>query len=171
MKIIVKCWTPECYDAVTHAVIEFDHAMVKDLLEKLRFADKVAKRYRGMDTRFMGLEFDNYDPDFVNFGDPTEIGLENDDSLDAGFSIIPAKFENYEFDVTSMRPVMQMVMAGDVPHHRLPDYVPEGRVYWYGFDKHGNAGCRAETYSLYEKDLREIMSAITSNNLGLTFTP
>lgn len=162
MKIIVKCCTPEWYDAVTHAVIDFDLALADDLLEKLNYAQLVADRY-GTEKRFMGLEFDDYSPEFINLGDPTEIGLE-DDSLDAGFAIILAKFQDCEFVDANMRPVMQMVMAGDVAHHPLTGRVKNGRVYWYGYDKHGGAESRTETYSLYEKDIREIREALMSQN-------
>lgn len=110
------------------------------------------------DVNFMGLEFRDYcgadSPAFVDFGDPEAIDLD-DDSLDGGFAIISAKFQGYEFDETSMRPVMQMIMAGDVGQHN-------GRVYWYGYDKHGGVGSRAETYSLYEKDIREIKEVLTA---------
>lgn len=151
MNIIMKCWTPEWYNNVTHAVIEFDVALVDDLLEKFKYAQLVAKKY-GVESGFMGFEFTDYSPDFVDFGDPTEIDLE-DDSLDEGYDIIPAKFQDYEFDVTSMCPVMQMVMAGNVG-------LKNGSVCWYGYDKHGGAGCRAETSSLFEKDIREIKEAL-----------
>ena len=115
MKIIVKCWTPEWYDAVTHAVIEFDLALADDLLEKLHYAQLVAERY-GPDKRFMGLEFDSYDPNFINLGDLEEVGIE-DSLLDEGYLILPAKLENHEAlnNETSMGLVRQMVMAGNVP--------------------------------------------------------
>lgn len=144
MKIIVKCWTPEWYDDVTHAVIEFDVALADNLLAKLALAARMEKL---LGDRFMGLEYNSPDPTFINFGDPTDIGLEDDDSLDEGYEFIPAKFQDYEFDETAIRPVIQCVMAGCGGN---------GRVYWYGFDKHGNAGCRAETYSLSEQDIRDI---------------
>jgi len=158
--VLVKCWTPEWYDSVTHAVIEFDEALVDDLLEKLHYAQLVADRY-GSEKRFMGLEFDSYDPNFINLGDPANLGID-DDELDEGYVILAAENENHEAldNETGMRPVMQMVMAGDVVHPRLKERIMNGRVFWYGFDKHGGAGCRAETYSLYEKDIREIKEAL-----------
>ena len=163
MKIIVTCWTPDFYDAVTHAVIDFDLALADDLLEKLKYAQEVAERY-GTDGRFMGLEFDDYSPEFIELGNPEDLGID-DDALEGGYLKLPAKFQDYEFNETSMRPVMQMVMAGDIPHHRLPGQVSNGRVYWYGFDKHGGAGCRAEKYSLYEKDIRAIKEALNSKGV------
>lgn len=152
MHILVKCWTPEHYDAVTHAVITMDLALVDDLLEKLALADRMETEQELLGNRFMGLEFDDFEPDFINLGVSTDIGLD-DDSLDEGYAIIPAEFQDYEFDVISMRPVMQMAMAANGSKSG-------GRIYWYAFDKHGDASCRAETCSLREKDLLEIKEVL-----------
>jgi len=155
MFVIVKCWHPEYYDAATHAVIEFDLELVDNLLAKLALANRIKLEQESL-GRFMGLEFDSYDPIFIDISvdDLETLGI-GDSDLDEGFLILPANLEKYEWNKTRMLPVMQMVMAGDIPH-------PNGRVYWYGFDKHGDAGCRAETYSLYENDLLEIKKALTS---------
>lgn len=149
MQIIVKCWTPEWYDFVTHAVIKFDLALIHDLLNKLQYAELISKGY-GSKQRFIGLEFNSSDPLFIDLGDPTEIGLEDDDSLDdEGYAIIPAKFQNHEWDEVAMFPVAQIIRAANGSKSG-------GTVYWQAYDKHSGADGRIETYSLSAEDLREI---------------
>lgn len=162
MQIAMKCWTPEHYDFVSHAVLEVDIALVDNLLAKLALADRMIIEQKAL-GRFMGLEFDSYDPVFID-ATPDTLGIsedEYDEELsDVGHIILPAKMDGHEWEQVAIRPCFQMVMAGDVVHHRLPGKVGGGRVYWYGYDKHGDASCRAETYSLYEKDLRDIREAL-----------
>ena len=105
----------------------------------------------------MGLEFDSYDPNFINLGDLEEVGIE-DSLLDEGYLILPAKLENHEAlnNETSMGLVRQMVMAGNVPVPIDGGVLKNGRVGWYGLDEYG----RAETSSLYEKDIWEIKETL-----------
>lgn len=155
MQIVLKCWTPEHYDFVTHAVIPFCDQLVDDLLEKMALANRLRLEH----TDFMGLEFDRYDPYFID-SDPDTLGMteeEFEELSDGGFSILSAKMDETEWDTVSILPCMLMVMAGDLVEGKVKD---NGRVYWFGYDKHGNAGDRAETYSLYEKDLLEIREAL-----------
>ena len=159
MQIIVKCWMPDWYDAVSHAIIEVDAALMDDLLAKLALADKM----KADDSEFMGLEYNRYDPIFVDVC-PDDISMSEEEFealSDNGWDFLPAKTE---LDEVGIRPCMLMVMAGNILHHRLgDDPVPDGRVYWYGYDKHGGAESRIETYSLYAKDLREIAAEILKN--------
>jgi len=158
MNIIVKCWTPDFYDFAEHAVIEFDLALVDSLLAKIALAERItgfivqAEFTQAESEGFMGLEYDSYDPRFVTIGDPETIGMtedEFDELSDGGFHIFPREMDNHDWNEESMRPVMLMVMAarGDKSG---------GRVYWYGYDKHGGADCRSETYSFDVKDLQAI---------------
>ncbi len=158
MHILVKCWTPEHYDAVSHAVIEMDLVLVDNLLEKIALADRMETEQELLGNHLMGLVFDGYEPDFINL-DTEDLGLteEHEEQVEGlefeGYFILPANLEKHEWVVCSMRPVMQMAMAANGSKSG-------GRIYWYAYDKHGDASCRAETYSLHEKDLREIREAL-----------
>jgi len=154
MQIIVKCWTPEHYDGVTHAVIPMDVGMINVLLNRLELANTM--KSMGGNSEFMGLQYDRYDPYFidvpVDLRDQFDMTEEDFDMLcDEGYHILPAKMDDYSWDEVGMRPCMLMVMAGDND---------TGRVYWYGYDKHGDASCRAETYSLTVDDLRKIKETL-----------
>ena len=155
MQIITKCWTPEWYDAVSHAVLEVDLNLIEMLARRVALANRMKQE----DSEFMGLQYDRYDPCFIDVGDSETIGMteeEFDGLSDGGWAILPEKMDGHEWDYVGMRPCKLMVMAGDVDHHRLPDRVPNGRIYWYGFDKHGNSECRAETYAISSADLQEL---------------
>lgn len=171
MQIALKCWTPEHYDCVTHAVIPFCDQLVDDLLRKMALANRLRlELWQAGDRDFMGLEFDRNDPYFIDSAtvlgapfcatDAETLGMKEEDFdelSDGGFSILPAKMDETEWEEVSIRPCMLMVMAGDLVEEAVKD---NGRIYWYGYDKHGDAGCRAETYSLYAKDLQEIKEAL-----------
>jgi len=159
MQIVLKCWTPEHYDSVTHAVIPFCDKLVDNLLKKMALANRLRlELWQAGDKDLMGLEFDRNDPYFID-SDPDTLGMteqEFDELSDDGFHMLPAKMDETEWDEVSIRPCMLMVMAGLV----ADEVRDNGRVYWYGYDKHGDAGCRVETYSLYAKDLIEIRGAL-----------
>lgn len=161
MQIITKCWTPEWYDAVSHAVLDVDLNLIEMLARRLALANRMKQE----DSEFMGLQYNRYDPCFIDVPvelmDQFDMTEEEFDGLsDGGWAILPAKMDGYEWDYVSMRPCMLMVMAGDVDHHRLPDRVPNGRIYWYGFDKHGSSQCRAETYAISLADLHEFAGVL-----------
>ncbi|KKM63521.1 hypothetical protein LCGC14_1510650 [marine sediment metagenome] len=162
MQIIVNCWTPEWYDAVNHAVIEVD----KDLLEMLAKRLMIANRMKREDSEFMGLHYDCYDPTFINV-DPETLGMteEQVEDLSNGWSFLPAKMDGCEWDYVAMRPRILVVMAGDVEHHRLDGRVPDCRIYWYAYDKHGGAESRTETSALELTDLLEIAKKLGAGYL------
>jgi len=154
MHIIVKCWTPEWYDSVSHAIIEVDIGLIEMLAKRISFANKL----RQEDSEFMGLQYDRYDPYFVDISEE-DVGMTDKqwcDLSDGAWLVVPPEIlENHEWNTShgkalepvNVRPCMLMVMAGD-------DDL--GHVYWYGYDKHGGSGCRAETYSISKRDLHHI---------------
>ena len=162
MQIIVKCWTPECYDAVSHAIIEVDLNLIEMLARRLALANKMKLE----DSEFTGLQFNRYDPTFIDM--PVELmddfGMteeEFDDLSDGGWSILPEKMDGHEWDYVGMRPCKLMVIAGEVVTDSKFEPTGEirensGRIYWCGFDKHGNSECRAETYAISSADLQEL---------------
>lgn len=145
MKIIVKCWTPEWYDAVTHAILDLSADMVEKLLKRIAAVNKTKQV---VDGDLIGWQFDDYTPVFVNVGDPECIGMTEeafDDLSDSGWEYLP---DNTELEEVGLRPVTLFAMQGRGESG--------GRVYWQGYDKHGGAESRVETYSLHESDLRAI---------------
>lgn len=160
MQIITKCWTPEWFEAVTHAVLDLDIELLEYLAQRMH----VANRLKLEESEFMGLQYDRYDPRFVRVDDAAEIQLREeafDELSDAGQYVLPASMDNHEWEEAGMRPCVLMVRAGDLvlddefkPTGKIREN--SGRIYWYGFDKHGGADCRVETYSISPKELHEL---------------
>lgn len=163
MQIIVRCRTPEGYDAVTHAVIGFDTILVDNLLIKIALANEIKASINTSEKSlegFMGLEFtSSRRPILIRACSPEDVGLteeEFDGLSDDGYYILPAKMDGHSWKEVAIHPCMQMIIAGDVDTNFSPPHIHDGRVYWYGYARGG----RAETYSLYEKDLRDIREAL-----------
>lgn len=160
MKIITKCWTPEWFEAVTHAVLDVDIEFLENLAQKIHIANGMKLD----DPEFTGLEYDRYDPLFVRVDEAADIQMTENDFgrlYDGGWHILPASMDNHEWDATNMAPCRIRVMAGEIvldnkfqPTKNIRDN--SGRVYWYGFDRHGNSECRAETESFDPQDLQEL---------------
>jgi len=162
MQIIIKCWTPEWYDAVTHSVIPMDEKSIDHFLNLIQLANKLKLE----DLEFSGLKYNRYDPVFIDV--PVELVDEfdiNEDDFDAlcddGYHVLPDKMDDYDWDEVGMRPCSLMVIAGDFEvgddfkrTGKIND--DSGRIYWYGYDKHAGSEGRIETYSLYKKDLIHI---------------
>ena len=164
MQIITKCWTPEWFEAVTHAVLEVDMDLLAYLAQKMH----VANRMKLDDPAITGLEYDCYDPLFVRVDDAAEIGLteeELDELCDGGQHVLPASLADHKWDTTAIRPCRLMVRAGDLvldDHLRPTKKIREnsGRIYWFGWDKHGGADCRVETDGILPADLQELAGVL-----------
>jgi hypothetical protein len=143
-------------------MVEMDLDLVDNLLKKLARADWLSKEQELWDNCFMGLQFDSYDPVFVEL-DLEDLGLDEEDEgyggLEDGYLVLPARLENYEWVERSMCHCVQVVMAANGSKSG-------GRIYWYAYDKHGDASSRAETYSLHETDLREIAELLERSTLN-----
>ncbi|MHA2279684.1 MAG: hypothetical protein ACXAC5_02155 [Promethearchaeota archaeon] len=150
MQVLVKCWTPEFIDDPTHVVIDVTKTLAQYIWERM----ELAKRLKALDQHFLGLRYDDYSPEFMDFGpndleaicgmmdgsDGGEYGEEDFDSaMEAGCLILPRKFEPAV--PTSMRPCSLQISDTDFQ--------------WIAYHKHGGAESRAETYSCTEKDLND----------------
>ena len=148
MKVIVKCWTPECYDAVTHAILDLSAEMVEGLLKKIAAVNETKK----VNSDLMGWQFYDYTPVFVDIDDPECIGWTEeqfDDLSDCGWDYLSI---DVGLEEVGMSPVTLFAIHGEGKSG--------GRVYWQAYDKHGGAESRCETNSLYESDLRKILEKI-----------
>jgi hypothetical protein len=156
MQVLVKCWVPEHYDFVTHAVLDLDEVMIQKLLAKLDAAEKMGRDYA--EWAFRGFVYDDCTPDWID-ACPETVGLTDDEFEtcdDGSFFIFPAEKEK-RWDETEaasgMRPVTMYVMAACGDRRG-------GAVHWQGYDKHGGAESRCETYRLHRDDLQEILDEI-----------
>ena len=150
MQVLVKCWTPEFYDFVTHAVLDLDEPMIERLLDRLTAVDEMNAHHD-----VAGFVYDDCTPDWID-ACPDTVGLtqkEFDTCDDGSFFIFPAEKEQKwdENDaISGMRPVSMYVMAARGNRRG-------GAVHWQGYDKHGGAESRCETYRLHRDDLQEIL--------------
>jgi hypothetical protein len=153
MRIIVKCWTPEWYDAVSHAILDLSAEMVEKLLARIAAVNALKKQ----DDDIQSVEYHDYTPVFVDLGDPVCIGRTEEQMVaidDGGWDFLKT---DPGLEEVSMRPVTLHVTEG-------VGTKSGGSVYWQAYDKHGGAESRSDTYRLYETDLREILERINEGN-------
>lgn len=140
MFVLVKCFTPEYYDAANCAVIEVTEDLVL-MLDK-RMAQTKAMEEPG----FYGTRWWDYTPYFVMSAGPESFGVdmsEEDwgDNLDGNMFIpLPEKYETPD----EYAPIDTLILT-----------ITSDAFQWSGYDKHIGDSVRATTYEMTATTINE----------------
>jgi hypothetical protein len=160
MQILLKCVAPDFVDDPTHAVVELTPALTHYIWDRIQ----LAKKLKAEDRDFLGLRFDDYSPEFMDFGPadldvvckmlsrPDKEYLEEDfdSDMDAGCLILPL-----QLSPETLKPEPGFKPANYTGMRPCILHVDDTHFYWVACHKHGGMGSRVETNSCTETELRE----------------
>lgn len=145
MVVLVRCFTPEHYDAANHAVIEVNEELILML-------DKRLAQARAMwESGFFGTKWWDWTPYFIPCSGPDSVGSDMseddfDQFLDANHFVRLADDFKRPDNYAPMSPIVLTVCASEIRH----DGRISGSFLWTGTDKHIGANGRVETYEQHE---------------------
>ena len=148
MQVLIKLFTPEYYDAATHAVICVTPGLIEFLAEAMRLADRLHKE----NNCFLGLEYWDYTPEFIDFACPEKLGMteeEFEQEIETGCIVFP------DADAPTIS-----ALAQTIPMTTVSLFVSDDDFHWIGYDKYVGASGRCETYSFKRADLEEWAEAL-----------
>ncbi len=162
-QVLVSCRAPDG-DPATHALIKVNAKLIRYLAKRMLDAHNLNGHY----DDFMGLVFDDYTPEFLDFGpndldavcilmtDPA-LGEYDEDDFDRdteeGFIILPRFIRTVVPDPSQALP--EFVPENTSPMRPCLLYVYPDRVYWQGIPKYCDMYCPVETYSIMYDDIRK----------------
>lgn len=155
--ILMKCNVPDHYQEAGHAVLEVDKQFV-ERIDLLMLAASNMKKTFGDTENFAGIIFESYDPTWVNFGDPEDLGLEGQEA---------SEFENELSDIgwaqITKEQAEKLTMGETEPIDSVQMTVTTSRVSWHGYHKHGGQQHWTRTYGLYFRDFDELKKLLDNS--------
>jgi len=147
--LLLKCSVPEHFMEAGHAILEVDTGFL-NRLERLSLVSHLREATL---EKVYSISIESYDPTWITFGDPAEIGRGDDleNELEEGFAFL----EKEQYDC---------LYSGDcVPIDCVKMYITEEGVTWRGYHKHGGCYSWTETYVLRWNSFDELRNLLDNS--------